>query len=58
MKRIEQNIEEIIPKNNYFCGRCKHDVILSNKDNVICNNCGFRIIYKKRSPKYIEYSAR
>ena len=50
--------ESMIIENVYECGRCKKDVILSNKDNIICTSCGHRVIFKKRPDRYIEYLSR
>ena len=41
----------------YICGLCKNEVTI-NSQNIVCVKCGFRILYKKRTSKSIEYLAR
>ena len=41
----------------YICSLCKKEVTI-NSQNVVCNKCGNRILFKKRTSKTIEYLAR
>ena len=42
----------------YVCGSCKNNVKLTPKEQVICKECGYRILYKLRSNRPSEYYAR
>jgi len=42
----------------YLCSVCNSNVKLNDKDTIICNECGSRILYKKRTKKKIEFLAR
>ena len=41
----------------YICGLCKQEVHIDSP-NIVCQKCGYRILYKKRTDKCIEYLAR
>jgi DNA-directed RNA polymerase I, II, and III subunit RPABC4 len=44
------------PKQNmvYICGECHHENEIKPKDPIRCRECGYRIMYKKRT-KRCEY---
>ncbi|BBN08843.1 DNA-directed RNA polymerases I, II, and III subunit RPABC4 [Marchantia polymorpha subsp. ruderalis] len=42
----------------YLCGDCGAEVRLKPKDVIQCRECGYRILYKKRTPKIVQYEAR
>merc|ERR1712137_207156 len=42
----------------YFCQQCQADVYISPKDAIRCRDCGYRILFKKRTYRYIVFSAR
>ncbi|CAK0794421.1 unnamed protein product [Prorocentrum cordatum] len=41
----------------YICGNCGVDVELKLKDAVRCKECGYRILFKKRARKPMQYQA-
>lgn len=49
-----------IEENVYECGKntCKSKTTLKEKEPLVCNKCGYRILYKIRSKHNIQYSAR
>jgi DNA-directed RNA polymerase I, II, and III subunit RPABC4 len=42
----------------YICGQCGIDNDVRPKDPIRCSSCGYRIMYKKRSKKVVQYEAR
>ncbi|KAI3631868.1 hypothetical protein MIR68_010341 [Amoeboaphelidium protococcarum] len=42
----------------YICGNCGKDTELKPKDPIRCKECGYRILYKKRTAKIVQYEAR
>ncbi len=42
----------------YVCGECHKDNELKSTDVIRCNECGYRILYKKRTKRLIVYDAR
>ncbi|CAF1581686.1 unnamed protein product [Rotaria magnacalcarata] len=42
----------------YICGECHKDNELKSTDVIRCNECGYRILYKKRTKRLIVYDAR
>jgi len=42
----------------YECGDCCEKVILKPRDAVRCQRCGYRILYKPRTKRIIQYEAR
>ncbi len=42
----------------YDCGLCKASVKLVTKETIMCKECGYRILFKQRINKYVEYLAR
>eukprot|EP00401_Gymnodinium_catenatum_P034769 CAMPEP_0117524134 /NCGR_PEP_ID=MMETSP0784-20121206/35090_1 /TAXON_ID=39447 /ORGANISM="" /LENGTH=71 /DNA_ID=CAMNT_0005320275 /DNA_START=69 /DNA_END=284 /DNA_ORIENTATION=- len=41
----------------YICGNCGSDVELKSSDAVRCRDCGYRILFKKRAKKPVQYQA-
>ena len=42
----------------YNCGDCGSEVVLRPGDIVICRECGYRILYKKRTKQIVQFEAR
>ncbi|KAI1726125.1 DNA directed RNA polymerase, 7 kDa subunit domain-containing protein [Ditylenchus destructor] len=42
----------------YICGECHNENEIRPKDPIRCRECGYRILYKKRSRKLMVYDAR
>ncbi|CAF0724701.1 unnamed protein product [Adineta steineri] len=42
----------------YVCGECHKDNELKPTDVIRCTECGYRILYKKRTKRLIVYDAR
>mmetsp|Transcript_57317 Transcript_57317/g.136246 ORF Transcript_57317/g.136246 Transcript_57317/m.136246 type:complete len:88 (-) Transcript_57317:177-440(-) len=41
----------------YICGNCGADVDLKPGDAVRCRECGYRILFKKRAKKPMQFQA-
>ncbi|CAF0744966.1 unnamed protein product [Adineta ricciae] len=42
----------------YVCGECHKDNELRSTDVIRCTDCGYRILYKKRTKRSTVYDAR
>ncbi|KAK0399248.1 hypothetical protein QR680_002958 [Steinernema hermaphroditum] len=42
----------------YICGECHSENQIKPKDPIRCRECGYRILYKKRTRKLMVYDAR
>ncbi len=42
----------------YICGECYHENEIRKTEGIRCRECGYRILYKKRSRKTMVYDAR
>ncbi|XP_058118387.1 DNA-directed RNA polymerases I, II, and III subunit RPABC4 [Anopheles coustani] len=42
----------------YVCGECHHENEMRPKDAIRCRECGYRIMYKKRTKRLIVFDAR
>ena len=43
---------------NFYCGSCKKTFYFEKSQSIIrCENCGYRIIYKKRTNNHIFYKS-
>lgn len=42
----------------YNCGDCGSEVLLRPGDVIICRECGYRILYKKRTRQVVQFEAR
>eukprot|EP00752_Nemacystus_decipiens_P010889 g9682.t1 len=42
----------------YLCGDCGSDNLIKAKDPIQCRQCGYRIMYKKRTKRLIQFEAR
>ena len=42
----------------YVCGECGEENKLKPGDVIQCRECGYRILYKKRTRRVVQYEAR
>eukprot|EP00793_Prasinoderma_coloniale_P004026 PRCOL_00006868-RA len=42
----------------YICGDCGAENKIKQGDVIQCRECGYRILYKKRTTKIVQYEAR
>lgn len=42
----------------YVCGQCGTEISLKPGDVIQCRECGYRILYKKRTNKVVQFEAR
>ena len=42
----------------YICGQCGSEINLKPGDVIQCRECGYRILYKKRTNKVVQFEAR
>ncbi|EOA17785.1 hypothetical protein CARUB_v10006178mg, partial [Capsella rubella] len=42
----------------YVCGDCGQENTLKPGDVIQCRECGYRILYKKRTRRVVQYEAR
>ena len=42
----------------YICGDCGAENTLQPGDVIRCRECGYRILYKKRTKRVVQYEAR
>ena len=42
----------------YMCGDCGAETTLRAGDVIRCRECGYRILYKKRTKRVVQYEAR
>jgi len=42
----------------YICGECHSENEIKKSDPVRCRECGYRIMYKKRTKRLIVFDAR
>ncbi|XP_024363835.1 DNA-directed RNA polymerases II, IV and V subunit 12 isoform X4 [Physcomitrium patens] len=42
----------------YLCGDCGADNTLKPGDVIQCRECGYRILYKKRTRRIVQFEAR
>ncbi|XP_003240136.1 DNA-directed RNA polymerases I, II, and III subunit RPABC4 [Acyrthosiphon pisum] len=41
-----------------FCGACQAENEMKPKDPIRCRECGYRIMYKKRTKRLVVFNAR
>jgi DNA-directed RNA polymerase I, II, and III subunit RPABC4 len=44
--------------NEYLCGSCGETVQLKGGEPIQCKQCGYRILYKKRTRRVVQFEAR
>ncbi|KDR23575.1 DNA-directed RNA polymerases I, II, and III subunit RPABC4 [Zootermopsis nevadensis] len=42
----------------YTCGECHHENEIRPRDPIRCRECGYRIMYKKRTKRLVVFDAR
>lgn len=42
----------------YICGECHRDNEIRPRDPIRCRECGYRIMYKKRTKRLVVFDAR
>jgi len=42
----------------YICGECHNENEIRSRDPIRCRECGYRIMYKKRTKRLIVFDAR
>jgi len=42
----------------YICGDCHRENAIRTKDAIRCSECGYRIVYKKRTKRYVVFDCR
>ncbi|GAM83547.1 hypothetical protein ANO11243_015350 [Dothideomycetidae sp. 11243] len=42
----------------YLCGDCDAKVFLKRGDPIRCKECGYRVLYKERTNRMIQFEAR
>ncbi|KCV70420.1 hypothetical protein H696_02763 [Fonticula alba] len=42
----------------YICAECGHECSLSQSNKIQCTECGYRVLYKKRTKNIIQFEAR
>lgn len=57
---MESSKSESTPKQAmvYICGECHHDNEIRPRDPIRCRECGYRIMYKKRTKRLVVFDAR
>jgi DNA-directed RNA polymerase I, II, and III subunit RPABC4 len=43
---------------HYLCGDCDQKVTLKKGDPIRCKECGYRVLYKERTNRMIQFEAR
>lgn len=46
------------PAVQYICGECGAENSLKPNDVIRCRECGYRILYKKRTRRVVQFEAR
>ncbi|EKG19531.1 RNA polymerase Rbp10 [Macrophomina phaseolina MS6] len=42
----------------YLCGDCDAKVVLRRGDQIMCRECGHRVLYKERTNRMVQFEAR
>lgn len=52
--------QDTLPKQPmiYVCGECNRENEIKPRDPIRCRECGYRIMYKKRTKRLIVFDAR
>lgn len=48
----------LYPTVTYVCGQCRSENELKPGDAIACRDCGYRILYKKRTKRVVQFEAR
>ena len=52
------NFEDVSRPVGYLCGDCDAKVYLKRGDPIRCKECGYRVLYKERTNKMVQFEAR
>ncbi|KAK4551802.1 DNA-directed RNA polymerase core subunit rpc10 [Recurvomyces mirabilis] len=52
------NYEDTARPVHYLCGDCDAKVVLRKSDPIRCKECGYRVLYKERTNRMIQFEAR
>ncbi|KAK5108399.1 hypothetical protein LTR62_008355 [Meristemomyces frigidus] len=52
------NFEDAARPVQYLCGDCDAKVTLRKSDPIRCKECGYRVLYKERTNRMIQFEAR
>jgi len=52
------NFEDTSRPVHYLCGDCDAKVVLKRADPIRCKECGYRVLYKERTNRMIQFEAR
>ena len=52
MEEENEIVEQVIPP-NFKCGKCNHKFFMENNEKIMCPECGYRILFKLRTPNPI-----
>ncbi|KAK3619222.1 DNA-directed RNA polymerase core subunit rpc10 [Elasticomyces elasticus] len=52
------NFEDTSRPVHYLCGDCDSKVVLRKSDPIRCKECGYRVLYKERTNRMIQFEAR
>ncbi|XP_026284544.1 DNA-directed RNA polymerases I, II, and III subunit RPABC4 [Frankliniella occidentalis] len=57
---MDKDKEQASTKNPmvYICGECHHENEIRPRDPIRCRECGYRIMYKKRTKRLVVFDAR
>ena len=47
------NLEDTTRPVHYLCGDCDAKVVLKRSDPIRCKECGYRVLYKERTNRYV-----
>ncbi|KAK3720403.1 DNA-directed RNA polymerase core subunit rpc10 [Vermiconidia calcicola] len=50
--------EDVSRPVQYLCGDCDTKVTLKKGDAIRCKECGYRVLYKERTNRMIQFEAR
>lgn len=42
----------------YLCPNCSFEVSLNKSDPIRCKDCGYRVLFKKRTKRMVQFEAR
>lgn len=56
MSSFGQPVLDAVPA--YTCGNCGSETKLKSGEPIACKECGYRILYKKRTKRVVQFEAR
>ncbi|KIW06946.1 uncharacterized protein PV09_02607 [Verruconis gallopava] len=52
---VQQEVDKPV---QYICGDCAFKVVLKRGDPIRCTDCGYRVLYKERTNRMVQFEAR